>query len=135
MARNNKSAREPSGRADLPRDQGSRDVWEGFWRNVASIGPAALKYGCIAWGCAKAAEVLVAWTGAETKADVKLNVVTDVMSDPHASLLLPWALVAAVWLLYRRERKLKEKILGRLGEVSRKYPLASGPHPRSGNIP
>lgn len=109
-------------------------VREGFLRGTAAIGPAALKYGCIAWGCSKAADVLIAWTGADTKADVKLNVATDLLSEPETGLLLPWVLLGVVWLLYRRERKQKESSLERLEQLSRNYELASALR-SSGRLP
>jgi len=131
----NQRARGLKTRTTLARIGRARENREAFWRNAAAIGPAALKYGCMAWGCSKAADVLIAWTGADTKADVKLNVATDLLSEPEMGLLLPWVLLGVVWVLYRRERKQKESSLDRLEQLSRKYELASGARRTSGRLP
>jgi hypothetical protein len=94
MAKTNRSVRELSARTALAKVQRSRESWEGFWRSVAAIGPAALKYGCMAWGCTKAAAVLIAWTGAKTIADVKLNVATEALSKPEVGFTLPWVVTS-----------------------------------------
>lgn len=115
------------GRTRLLRGQRSRENAERIWRSVALLGPAALKWGCIGWLGSEASEVLIAWTGSVTRADVKLNVFTDVLSEEPGGLLLPWALAFAMFLLFRRERQLKEKAIARLGEINRSYELLSDP--------
>lgn len=135
MAKNNPNVVELNAQADLAKVQRSREFWEGLWRSVAVVGPAALKYGCIAWGCSKAAEVLIAWTGTSTTADVKLNVIADALSKPEVGFSLPWVVTLVVWLLYRREKSLKEKALERLGEVNRRYELLSDPNRSSSQLP
>lgn len=121
MRKNNtQRARELSARTVLARIQRSRGIWEGFWRSLTTVGPATLKYGCIAWGCSKAASVLIAWSGSDTKADVKLNVVADVLSEPKAGFALPWVLSFVLWLLYRREKKRRAQAVALLNGATRR---------------
>jgi hypothetical protein len=134
MARTHHDVRKLIAQTELAKVRRSREMWEGLWRSVAVVGPAALKYGCIAWGCAKAAAVLTAWTGATTVADVKLNVATEALSKPEVGLTLPWLVAIVVWILYRKERSLKEEALERLGVVNRKYESLSDPNRSSSQL-
>lgn len=95
--------------------------WQGGWRAVAEIATSALKYGCIAWGLTKAAQVLIAWTGQDTKASVNLNVLVNFLDHRATGYLAPWLVVFATWMLYRREKRLKEETMTMLGAVKRKY--------------
>ena len=120
---------------ELVRAQRKREFWEGFWRSVAVVVPSASKYGCIAWGASKAAQVLVAWTGSDTRANVKLDVVLEVLTEKWLEITLPWAMAIVLFLLLKRERSLKEKAISRLGEVNRKYELLSDPKRSSSRLP
>ena len=113
--------------------------WQGAWRAIAVVGPSALKYGCITWSATKAAQVLIAWTGQSTEASVRLSVLVNLLGHHASGFLAPWLVVFAMWMLYRRERRLKEGTIARLGEMTRKYELLMDPArtssrlPRSGN--
>ena len=135
MRKRRQGVRELIARTELVRAHQAREFWEGFWRSVAAIGPAAMKWGCLAWGATKAAQVLVAWTGTQTRADVRLQLLTDVLSEPDVGTLLPWAVVLVIGLLYRREKALKEKALARLGAVTLKYERLSDPNGSSSQLP
>ena len=114
----------------------SRGVfWQGPWRAIAVIVPSAFKYGCIAWGLTKAAQVLIAWTGHDTEASVKLNILVNLLGHHASGYLAPWLVVFATWLLYRRERRLKEQALVRLGAVNRKYESLTDPARTSSYLP
>jgi hypothetical protein len=128
----NQGVRELNAKTEFVRAQQSRELCEGFWRSVAVVVPSAFKWLSIAWLGTKAAQVLIAWTGEKTQADVKLHVLADALSEPQAGILLPWAVTIVV---YRRERALKEKAIGRLGEVTRKYEQLSDPNRSSSKLP
>ena len=72
-------------------------------------------------GLTKAAQVLIAWTGQDTRASVKLNVLVNFLDHRAAGYLAPWLLVFATWLLYRREKRLKEETMTMLVDAKRKY--------------
>ena len=95
--------------------------WQGVWRSIAVVVPSALKYGCIAWGLTKAAQVLMAWTGQDTEASVRLNILVNFLSYRAAGFLAPWLAVLVTWTLYRKEKRLKERALVSLREASGKY--------------
>lgn len=110
-------------------------LWQGGWRASAVIVPSALKYGCIAWGLTKAAQVLIAWTGQDTKASVKLNILVNFLDDRATGYLAPWLVVFAIWMLYRREKRLKEETMAKLGEANRKYEWLRDAGRTSSHIP
>lgn len=109
--------------------------WQGVWRAVAVIVPSALKYGCFAWGLTKAAQVLVAWTGRETEARVKLDVLVNILGHRASGYLAPWLVVFAIWILYRRERLLRQEATVRLVEAKRKYESLTNASRESCHLP
>jgi hypothetical protein len=125
----------PNTEVEVARIQWRRAFWQGVWRAVAVIVPAALKYGCIAWGLTKGAEVLIAWTGQDTEASVRLNILVNFLGRRATGYLAPWAVVFATWILYRRERRLKEEAIARMGEADRRYESLMDPGRTSSHLP
>lgn len=129
--RRSRAAKRPA----IARTHSRSDSWQAFWRAVSAIVPSAFKYGCIAWGLTKAAQVLIAWTGHDTEANVNLSILVKIMSHRVAGYSAPWLVVFAIWILYRRERRLKEDAISMFGEGPHKFESPPGPIQTASQLP